>query len=112
MSKFEIEKNYTGYFWRFKSSNGEKICHSEIYNSKQSALYGVASCKENAKTLSNFTLFLGNDNQYYWNLKGRNGEKLCQSEGYTQKAGAENGINVCHRDAPTAEVFDRTLMSA
>ena len=111
MSKFILEKSYAGHYWKFKASNNETICHSEIYNSKQAALNGIASCKENAKTLSNFTLFLGSDNQHYWNLKARNGEKLCHSEGYTSKAGANNFANFCHRDAPVAETLDRTLMT-
>lgn len=112
MSKFEIEKNYQGYYWRFRAANGEPISHSEVFTSKQNAINSIFSAKENAKNLSNFSLFTGLDYQFYWNLKGRNGEKLCQSEGYKQRAGAENGIFVFHKFATTAEVFDKSLLSA
>lgn len=112
MAKFLLEKSYSGYYWKFKASNNETICHSEIYNSKQAAQIGIKSCKENAKSLSNFAIFVGSDNQYYWHLKARNGEILCHSEGYTSKQNANHGANVCHAHAPTAEVSDRTVAFA
>jgi hypothetical protein len=35
---FEILRaNAGGYFWRLKGANGETLCHSEVYTSKQSA---------------------------------------------------------------------------
>ncbi len=39
-----------------------------------------------------FVIFKGNDGQYYFNLKAGNGHIVLQSEGYTSKAGAENGV--------------------
>ena len=30
--------------------------------------------------------------QWYWHLKARNGQIICQSEGYKRKAGCLNGI--------------------
>jgi uncharacterized protein YegP (UPF0339 family) len=37
-----------GYFWRLKSSNGETLCHSEVYTSKQSAQAGVDAVQRTA----------------------------------------------------------------
>lgn len=34
-----------GYFWRLKADNGETLCHSEVYTTKQAAREGIASCK-------------------------------------------------------------------
>jgi uncharacterized protein YegP (UPF0339 family) len=34
-----------GYFWRLKGTNGETLCHSEVYTSKQSAQGGIAAVK-------------------------------------------------------------------
>ncbi len=41
---FEILRaNAGGYFWRLKSTNGETLCHSEVYTSKQAAQAGVGA---------------------------------------------------------------------
>ena len=48
-AKFEISKDKPGEF-RFKLvvGNGQTICVSEGYKSKESAMKGIASVKENA----------------------------------------------------------------
>ena len=33
-------------------------------------------------------VFQGNDGQWYWSLKARNGQVMAQSEGYTRRQGA------------------------
>lgn len=43
---FEILRaNAGGYYWRLKGANGETLCHSEVYTSKQSAQAGVDAAK-------------------------------------------------------------------
>jgi len=40
---FEIFRAQSGgYFWHLKAANGEKLCHSEVYSSKQAARSGEA----------------------------------------------------------------------
>ncbi len=39
-----------------------------------------------------FQTYKGGDGQYYFRLVAENGEKLLRSEGYSSKAGCENGI--------------------
>jgi uncharacterized protein YegP (UPF0339 family) len=34
-----------GYFWHLKGANGEKLCHSEVYTTKQSAQVGIDAVK-------------------------------------------------------------------
>jgi uncharacterized protein YegP (UPF0339 family) len=34
-----------GFYWHLKASNGEKLCHSEVYTTKQSAQNGIAAVK-------------------------------------------------------------------
>ena len=58
--------------------------------------------------MGKFTLFKGKDDQYYFNLKADNGEIIAQSEGYTSKQSAENGIASVRSNAPTASVDDQT----
>ncbi len=46
---FEIFRaNGGGYFWTLKASNGEKLCHSEVYTTKQSAQNGTDAVKRTA----------------------------------------------------------------
>lgn len=58
--------------------------------------------------MGTFTLFKGKDDQYYFNLKADNGEIIAQSEGYTSKQSAENGIASVRSNAPAASVDDQT----
>ena len=49
MSKFKIKKSKDGqYYWVLTAKNGEPLCCSEMYTTKQSAINGVESCKVNA----------------------------------------------------------------
>ena len=48
--KFEILPTANGqHYWRFKAANGEILCHSENYASKQGAENGVQSLIKNIK---------------------------------------------------------------
>lgn len=52
-----------------------------------------------------FEIFKSSDNnQYYFRLLASNGRIICQSEGYTRKASALNGIKAVKRDASKAKV--------
>ena len=48
-AKFEI---FTGednqFYWHFKAANGEIVCQSEGYTTKDSAKTGIQSVKDNA----------------------------------------------------------------
>lgn len=39
-----------GYFWRLKANNGETLCHSEVYTTKQAAQAGIEAVKRIAPT--------------------------------------------------------------
>ena len=56
-----------------------------------------------------FQVWQGNDYKYYWRGLGDNGEKLCHSEGYEQKASALHTIAVIKAEAATAKVEDLTV---
>jgi uncharacterized protein len=43
---FEIHPTTSGgFFWRLKGNNGETLCHSEVYTTKQSAIVGIEAAK-------------------------------------------------------------------
>ena len=47
------------------------------------------------------------DKQYRWRMKSANGQIIAGGgEGYTTKAGAQNGIDAVKRDAASAAVKD------
>lgn len=57
--------------------------------------------------MARFNLFQGSSNkQWYFNLQADNGEKVCQSEGYSSKDAAKKGIDAVKRLAPSAVVVD------
>ena len=47
---FEIHRASGGFYWRLKSTNGEVLCHSEVYTTKQAAQYGIDAVKRIAPT--------------------------------------------------------------
>jgi uncharacterized protein YegP (UPF0339 family) len=43
---FEILRSKDGgYYWHLKAANGEKLCHSEIYTTKQAAQGGIEAVR-------------------------------------------------------------------
>ncbi len=54
-----------------------------------------------------FTLFTGKNGETYFNLKAGNGEIILKSEGYTDKAGARNGIDSVRKNAPDATRYEK-----
>ena len=49
MPKFKLKDARNGqFFWRYEADNGEVICNSETYVSKQSALHSIDLVKQTA----------------------------------------------------------------
>lgn len=55
-----------------------------------------------------FTLKTAKNGQYYFVLTAKNGQAIAQSEMYTTKAAAENGIASVKTNAPEANTEDQT----
>ncbi len=48
---FRLKKRTDGqYYWSLVASNGETLCHSEGYTTKQSAQNGIDACRRFAPT--------------------------------------------------------------
>lgn len=59
--------------------------------------------------MAKFELYKDARGEYRWRLKSANGQTIATGgEGYTSKAGAQNGINAVKRDAPDATVDDQS----
>ncbi|MFT7036839.1 MAG: hypothetical protein ACJA2S_005379 [Cyclobacteriaceae bacterium] len=54
-----------------------------------------------------FSLFTGEDNQFYFNLKAGNHEIILQSEGYQQRQGALNGIISVQENSCSKSRYER-----
>ena len=121
MGKFVVKTVPSGIKFDLKAANGQVIATSEVYEAKASCLKGIESVKKNApianvedQTAENFEtvthpkfeLYQDKAGEYRFRLKARNGEIIAVSEGYTAKAGCENGIESVKKNAPEAEVVE------
>lgn len=59
-----------------------------------------------------FTLKTAKNGQFYFVLTAKNGQTIAQSEMYTTKAAAENGIDSVKSNAPEANIEDQTSVAA
>ncbi len=56
-----------------------------------------------------FQIYKGNDEQFYFRLRARNGEVILASEGYSSEAGCQNGIESVKENAVRDERFQRKV---
>ncbi|MGH2582927.1 MAG: YegP family protein [Anaerolineales bacterium] len=61
--------------------------------------------------MTKFQLFTGKDGQFYFRLRADNGEPILASEGYKDKASAENGIRSVRENAPEDARYTRETSS-
>ncbi len=119
MGKFVIKTTASGVKFNLVAGNGQIIATSEVYSSEASCLKGIESVKKNAPaanvedqtaenaaavTCPKFEMYQDKAGEYRFRLKARNGEIIAVSEGYSAKAGCENGIESVKKNAPDAEI--------
>ena len=108
-AKFVLKKTDSGKFmFNLKAGNGEVILTSEQYNSKASAKNGIESVKENSASEGNFEVRTAKNDAPYFVLKAANGQVIGQSEMYSSDSSMKNGIASVMKNAPVAEVDDKT----
>ncbi|MBQ8249908.1 MAG: YegP family protein [Clostridia bacterium] len=119
MGKFVIKETASGVKFDLVAGNGQIIATSEVYAAEASCLKGIESVKKNAPianvedqtaepvvaaTNPKFEMYTDKAGEYRFRLKARNGEIIATSEGYTAKAGCENGIESVRKNAADAEI--------
>ncbi|WPU96089.1 YegP family protein [Mucilaginibacter sabulilitoris] len=57
--------------------------------------------------MSKFEIKTRTNGEFQFNLKAGNGEIILSSEGYSSKAGCENGIESVKKNSPEDEKYDR-----
>lgn len=107
MSKFEIKQRKNGEFqFSLKARNGEVILTSEGYPAKDNIRNVIDSVRENSKDENQFEKQLGQNGQFYFVLKAKNGQVIGTSEMYTTESGRTKGINSVMNNAPIANIVD------
>lgn len=98
------------------AANGQIIGMSEMYSSAAAARAGAATVQRVVTNIvasgaavlgdTRFETFRGLDGKYYFHLKANNGQIVLQSQGYTTKASAGNGIASVKSNALLAARFE------
>lgn len=119
MSKFVIRNVASGIKFDLKSTNGQVIATSEVYDTKAACENGIESVRKNAPiaafedqtaegfavaTNPKFEMYEDKGGEFRFRLKARNGQTIATSEGYKTKASCENGIESVRKNAPEAKV--------
>ena len=61
--------------------------------------------------MSKFSITTSANGEYRFNLKASNGETILTSEGYSSKAGCQNGIESVKRNSQDDSRYDRKTSS-
>ena len=121
MSKFVIRTVNSGVKFDLLASNGQVILTSEVYTTIAACRKGVASVAKNAPIARvenqteegyeiavnpKFEMYKDKAGEYRFRLKAKNGKIVGVSEGYTAKAGCENGMESVRKNAAEAEIVE------
>lgn len=121
MGKFVLKTVATGYKFDLKAGNGEVIATSEVYTTEAACKNGIESVAKNAPVAAvedqtvegyevakhpKFEMYVDKAGEFRFRLKATNGQVIAVSEGYTSKAGCENGIESVKKNAADAEVVE------
>lgn len=109
MGKFIIRNTKNGEFkFTLLTNNGKQILHSNTYTTKTACLNGIISVKKYSWDGSWFGIKILTDNTYGFFLKASNGQAIGFSNKYQSNAACRNGIATINRNAPDAEIIDKT----
>jgi len=78
--------------FNLRAKNGEIVLQSEGYTTRESALKGIASVRDNGKRAAAFTVFEAASGDYALHLQAGNGEIIAHGETYSTKANAERAV--------------------
>ena len=107
--KFEVKSAKSGQtHFNLLAGNGQIILQSEMYESKASAMNGIASIQKNAGTEERFERLVAKSGKPYFVIKAGNHLVIGQSQQYESEAGRDNGIESVMKNAPEATIVDLT----
>ena len=107
--KFEVKSAKSGQtHFNLLAGNGQIILQSEMYESKASAMNGIASIQKNAGTEERFERLVAKSGKHYFVIKAGNHQVIGQSQQYESEASRDNGIESVMKNAPEATIEDLT----
>jgi uncharacterized protein YegP (UPF0339 family) len=109
-AKFEITTRKNGEFqFNLKAANSQTILTSEGYTTKSACNNGIESVRKNSVREGAFEVREAKNGEQYFVLKATNGQVVGQSEMYASESGLKNGIESVKKNAPEAEIDDKTV---
>lgn len=100
------------YTWHLKAANGYIIANGESYTAKHNAVHCINLVKGTTSP-SQYTVYQDGAGQWRWRLMATNGEIIAKSsEGYVNKAGADNSVNLAVSTNANTPVEDLSLSKA
>ncbi|HEY0841174.1 YegP family protein [Methylotenera sp.] len=107
--KFELKTAKSGQFhFNLLAGNGQIILQSEMYETKASALNGIASIQKNAADDARYERLVSKTDKPYFVLKAGNHQVIGQSQLYESEASRDNGIESVKKNGPEAIITDLT----
>lgn len=96
------------FMFNLKAANGEIILTSETYRSKDAALNGIESVKNNSPIDDQYERKKSTSSQPYFVLRAKNHEVIGRSETYSSDGAMEKGIDSVKKNGPVASINDIT----
>jgi uncharacterized protein YegP (UPF0339 family) len=93
-----------GFMFNLKAGNHEIILTSQVYRSRQSALEGIESVRNNSQLDSRFERKVAKDGSPYFVLLASNGQVIGKSEMYSGPVAMEKGIRSVVNNGPSQVV--------
>jgi len=102
---YELKKGQK-YSFNLKAANHQVILSSQTYESKESALGGIASVQANGAKDELYERKTAQSGQPFFVLKAPNGQVIGQSEMYETEAARDNGIESVKSNSPSTQIKD------
>ena len=93
MATFQVKINdHDEYYFNLVSDQEDLILRSESYSTKSACLHGIESVQSNADDEDRYERMVAEDGQFYFNLKGKNGEIIGNSNLYDTETLGDQAI--------------------
>ncbi len=106
---FELKRGESGKFmFNLKAGNGQVILTSQAYQSKSSALTGIASVRRHGVDTACFERKISTAGEPYFLLVANNGETIGKSQMYAGDEALAKGMASVQTNAADARLVDHT----
>jgi uncharacterized protein YegP (UPF0339 family) len=107
-ARYDLKRSGDQFHFTLTAGNGETLLSSERYTSRQNALNGIESVRENAPLDTRYARKDASNGAPMFNLKAANSQIIGTSETYSSVTKREDGIQSVKVNAPGATVNDLT----